>query len=344
MEGPFMRGVGVSTVNGCRAYLLWAAVLVTGLCLAQRSDVPVFRSDTNLVVLDVQVLHGSAPLGGMQPTDFQISDDGRDRPITLFEYGTSPLDIVVTADISQGIARTTAPEWYPNLRRALSNVSRGDRVGVVTFAAAALVHGRLTTDESAWEDAIDRAIERRQQRRSKPDIYGALLAASTLFDEPASFRRRVVLLVTHNMGEVDNDKAETIAKRYSSLGITLQVLVVPTYEVLSERRWGVGSVLKRRPNQDSMPPVIIPEKQKPTSRRGPALSDLRTADTIADATGGEVGRGKDVGEIVTLALMFAAAGEHRCLSECSDHPSDQPPRSPAMQGVRAIAAVIWQSR
>lgn len=283
-------------MNASRGFLRCLALLATGLSLGRPSDVPTFRSGANLVVLDVQVLYGSEPLGSLEPSDFHITDDGRDRPIELFEYGSAPLDLTFALDTSEGVSRTSAPEWHPSLRRALSNIRRGDRVGVVTFGADAVVHTRLTMDESVWDDAIDRAIERRHERRSRPNIYGALLTASTLFDEPRSFRRRVVLLVTHNMGAVDRDAAQIVAKRYSSVGITLQMVVVPTHEVPSQRRWGFGSVLNRRPNRDPMPPVVISEKQKPTAKLGAALSDLRTADSIADATGGEVFRYRDAYE------------------------------------------------
>jgi VWFA-related protein len=276
----------------CRRRFLWcAALLVTGLGLAQqRSALPVFRSEANLVILDVQALHGSEPVAGLQPSDLRITDDGRERAIKLFEYAGAPLDLVFVLDISEGIARTSAPEWYPSLRRALLNIRPGDRVGIVTFAADTVVHSRLTANENEWDDAIENALTLRQQRRSKPNLYGALLEASTLFDEPESFRRRVALLVSHNMGEVDRNAVQVVVRRYSSVGITLQMLVVPTHEVPAQRRWGVGSVLNRHPTQDPMPPVIISEKQKPRSKRGPVQPDRGTADPIVDATGGEVFR------------------------------------------------------
>lgn len=241
-------------MNACKLFLWCAAlVLAAGIGFGQQSEEPTFRADANLVVLDVQVLNASEPLRTLGPSDFHITDDGRNRHIKLFEYGSAPLDVAFVVDISEGVARTSAPEWHSSVQRAFSNIRSGDRVGVLSFSTDAAIHTRLSNDPDVWDDAIYDALGRRQRqgRRSKPNIYGALSTAGSLFDEPRSFRRRVVLLVSHNMGAVDREAAQLVEQQYSSRGITLQIVVVPTYKSAITTEMGVGFSDEARANSGS---------------------------------------------------------------------------------------------
>ena len=287
---------------------IFTAYVLLPLAAGQAQDTSnpaLFRSEANLVVCDVQVIHGSKPVPALLSGDFLITEDGRPRAIEFCEYSEAPLDIVLAIDISQGISRTSSPEWYPSLRRALSTIRKGDRVGVLSFGVQTEVHTSLTADAGVWREAVQEAVQRRRQRPSTPAIYDAVQKANELFSgEGGQPRRRSLLLITHNMGTAAPTPRDAAEHACLRTGATVHVIVVPTYAKDAGKRWGFGSVLTGPGQQAADPSVVISERQKPFPSTRVVIADQQTADALAEATGGEVFRTDmtDSGSAIVFAM------------------------------------------
>ncbi|HEX4007295.1 MAG TPA: VWA domain-containing protein [Acidobacteriaceae bacterium] len=62
-----------------------AAAQQSGAAAGQSAPVPVFRTNANLVLVDVVVRNKQQPVLGLTQSDFQIKEDGKQQAITIFE-------------------------------------------------------------------------------------------------------------------------------------------------------------------------------------------------------------------------------------------------------------------
>jgi VWFA-related protein len=76
------------------ARLLTIAVLATSFAIAQTKpsdraeQAPTFKANTELVLIPVVVMKGNAPVKDLKKENFTVEEDGKSRPITLFEVVT----------------------------------------------------------------------------------------------------------------------------------------------------------------------------------------------------------------------------------------------------------------
>jgi len=94
----------------------------------------VYRSLTDVVIIDVAVTDGKKPITTLTKDDFDVRDNGVQQGILDLSLETMPLDMTVTADVSGSMTR----EDRETIARAISQVSSAlgpdDRVRVMTFA------------------------------------------------------------------------------------------------------------------------------------------------------------------------------------------------------------------
>lgn len=84
-----------------RLVLILAPLFGTAMLFAQRADVPVFRSGTELVDLYVTATDRNGRLvANLLQEDFEVLDEGRAQDILLFENEVRPITVVVMLDTS----------------------------------------------------------------------------------------------------------------------------------------------------------------------------------------------------------------------------------------------------
>jgi VWFA-related protein len=65
----------------------FAPILAAALAAAPQGEVPVFRSTTSLVIVNVSVRDKSGqPVEGLKKSDFAVTEDGKPQDISVFEY------------------------------------------------------------------------------------------------------------------------------------------------------------------------------------------------------------------------------------------------------------------
>ena len=95
---------------------------------------PSFRSDVELVVVDVSVTNRSRSVHGLEPADFQLLDNGVPQRIDLLSADTVPIDVSVIVDISSSIGNNLSRFNAAVLR--IKNLLRpDDRLALLTASA-----------------------------------------------------------------------------------------------------------------------------------------------------------------------------------------------------------------
>lgn len=169
---------------------------------AQEGEIPVFRTNSELVLLDVQVLNSKtgAPRGQLHAADFELSEDGKPQQISFFGRDELPLSVVLLFDLTDSV-RGVLPHLAAGAESALSHLKPADEVAVMVYAASARVIDGFTRDRRRTAEAIERASRMKSDEAAffNEAVYQA---AGQLESAPNPSARRVILWLTDNLPNV----------------------------------------------------------------------------------------------------------------------------------------------
>lgn len=186
--------------------------LVGGLAAAQ--DAAVFKAGVSLVHVDAEVTDGTRLLSGFQKDDFRVLDDGKPQPILYFSRDEMPLDLILLFDVS-GSMRPKLEKLATSAHAALAQLRSGDRVAVMTFTTKTVVAGPFTDDMQAVERAINEKVL--GKARGGTFILKAVANAAAYFrQENRTDRRRAVLIVTDNHGQISGRKNAVVRELWEA--------------------------------------------------------------------------------------------------------------------------------
>ncbi|HLK18926.1 MAG TPA: VWA domain-containing protein [Bryobacteraceae bacterium] len=177
---------------------LASILLVALLCLAQ--EPAPFRTGVSLVHIDAEVLDTTGPLSGLHKEDFFITDNRVPQRILYFSQDVEPLDLILLFDIS-GSMRPKLEKVTASSRRALAELSPGDRVAVMTFYTHSAVVAPFTEDLNAVAKTINDDVLRGRFGGGTRLLAGIDDAAEYFLREPRTERRRAVLILTDDYGQ-----------------------------------------------------------------------------------------------------------------------------------------------
>lgn len=187
----------------------WLVATVAFSTLAAQQ--PVFRGSGDAVRVFATVTDSDGRLvTSLQREDFEVRDEGRPQPLTLFDNSPQPIKLIVMLDVSgsmQGnlpLLRTATAALLPHLRP-------DDAVRLGTFGREVRIGPAFTRDPAELLAALPRAIE--------PDaptpLWRALDEAMEAFGDRASAEeRRVVLVLSDGKDSGPTD----FRRRYISQG------------------------------------------------------------------------------------------------------------------------------
>jgi Ca-activated chloride channel family protein len=134
---------------------LFAGLAVSISAQQPNSDqTPVFRTDTNIVSLNVTVLDPKKQfVGGLTQQDFSVYEDGVQQQLRFFESRTVPLDLILLIDTSSSM-HDKMTIVHDAAVGFLKSMKEGDRGAVVAFNDRVDVLQPLTADGAALEQAI----------------------------------------------------------------------------------------------------------------------------------------------------------------------------------------------
>jgi len=277
-----------------RAVRVWLFSLFVLPFSLYAQSLPVFRSDTNVVVVPVTVTDRSGHfVSGLTAADFELTDGGTRREITQFNAERVPVSLAILLDISGSMAtdaktRALDDARWADTRRALELlVGRLDSRDEVLFAAFADKVGLAV----AW--TRDHQQVARAFNALRPGGYTALFDAVRLIApafQRAEHARKVLLVIS--------DGRDSLVPR---LGPT------PVFQYKPTREQQVQSEIYFR--QKALRDTAIGSAQRVVNSSGAALYavgmgtgkgayvDLENLETLTADSGGYVEAINDPAEI-----------------------------------------------
>jgi VWFA-related protein len=93
---------------------------------------PTFRTDVEVVTLNVSVRLGNRPLLGLTESDFTVFDQGVAQTLTNVTYDSVPIDLTIIVDVSQS-ERGALQAIERDARRLTSELRREDRLRILAI-------------------------------------------------------------------------------------------------------------------------------------------------------------------------------------------------------------------
>ena len=218
-----------------------AAFLLVGAAALFAQNVSTFRATSELVTLDVQVLHNKtgAPSPPLQGGDFQILEESAPQSILHFSHDEYPLSVVLLFDLTESV-RGVLKRLAEGAESALEHFKPSDEVAVMVYSSdAALVSG-FTTNRARTRAAVERAVTLPSHG---PAYFNEAIyqAATRLCKASNGTNRRVIIWLTDNLPNIPfrtNPRPHTEAEAVRTLneqGVTVAAILLrsPKWEMLT---------------------------------------------------------------------------------------------------------------
>ncbi len=208
---------------------------------AQEASQPI-QATAELVVVDVQVVEKASghSVNNLNRGDFEIFDNGKRQEIRQFDYGVSPLDVVLALDISGSMVQS-ARRVADGAMTALDALKRDDSMAVLAFSSRARVMQSWTDDTTALATAIRDAVDRITRVESGTRLFDAVSSAISLFHNSRDpLRRRAILVISDDRDE--SSKISTSELRRSLLDSNAILDLVMTYPLEPSGNQGIWRI------------------------------------------------------------------------------------------------------
>ena len=171
------------------------AVLAVATAAGPVAAQTVFRTTTDMVVLNITATRGQQIVGGLPREAFTVLEDGRPQEIQVFSRDPQPIALSLLIDTSTSmegrmpLAAEAAVGFIQRLRP-------GDIAQVVTFNDSTEIRQAFTADRRRLEEAI-----RTAQPSGSTSLYTALYVAFAEFDRLGrqtrdDVRRQAIVLLS----------------------------------------------------------------------------------------------------------------------------------------------------
>ena len=203
------------------------ALIVSFLTLAQISaqDVPTFRSEVNLVKVDVQVTKPSGEtINDLTQNDFVVVDEGQPQNIAFFAREEVPVEVLLVLDVSASMTRSLG-ELSRKSSVALGQLRPIDRVGLLLFAQRYQLAEPFTSDFARIRTRIIESIYKQTLGRGTR-LNEALVEAARYAGSQPDKSRRSIIIVTDNGGEPDSQSNADVVRELLAANVVLNAILV----------------------------------------------------------------------------------------------------------------------
>ncbi len=215
------------------------SLLLAAMPLHAQDETPVFRATSELVLVDVQVLHrkSGAPAPALQAADFRVYEEDTPQEILQFSRDEFPLSVVLLFDLTdsvQGVLKRLAE----GSKTALDHFKPADEVAVMVYSGHATLVDGFTTDRARTVQAVEKSAA---MTSDEPAHFNEAMyqAAMQLRQASSPANRRVIIWLTDNLPNVPYRKeypAHTEVEAFRALHEE-DVVVAPI--LMKSRLWAV---------------------------------------------------------------------------------------------------------
>jgi VWFA-related protein len=166
------------------------AACVLGLDAASQSQQPVFRGTSDAVRVFVTVTDRDGRLiTTLQQGDFEVRDEGKPQPITLFDNTPQPVRLIVLLDVS-GSMEGNLPLLRAAAEQLFSRLGPNDVARVGTFGRDVVISPAFTRDVNELRRALPTTIA----ADAPTPLWRALDEAMDKFDDDGEGRSVILVL------------------------------------------------------------------------------------------------------------------------------------------------------
>jgi Ca-activated chloride channel homolog len=183
-------------------------VLSAVVSVAAQQQQPVFRGGADTVRVFVTVTDREGRLVTTLTQDkFEVRDEGKPQPITIFDNSPKPIQLIVLLDVSTSMDGNI-PLLRGGARQLFARLGPEDVAKLGTFGKEIVITPEFTRDAQVLEAALPAGIE----SNAGTPLWRAIDQAMSSFD-PTSDRRRVVLVLSDGA-----DSGPMLGKKFLSQG------------------------------------------------------------------------------------------------------------------------------
>jgi len=146
-----------------------------------------FRSTTEVVLVDVLVTRGNAPIPDLRAEDFEVRDNGQRQNVALVSLESMPVDLLMALDVSASLTGEQLDQLKSAAKAVVAALRPIDRAHLLTFSNDV----KRGTDWTSNREQVNRAIDA-LAASGWTSLFDATFAALNVPDTPG---RRPLLLV-----------------------------------------------------------------------------------------------------------------------------------------------------
>ena len=161
---------------------------IVALAMAASTQSARFRTGVEAVQVDVLVLDGRTPVGGLTSADFALRDAGVAQQIESVAIADVPLSVLVALDVSSSVSGSTLENLKAGVRAAYTALLPRDRSALIAFSNEL----KLRSDWSNSAAGAAQALET-LEGGGGTSLVDAMFAA-LIFVDPTPQARRLVLV------------------------------------------------------------------------------------------------------------------------------------------------------
>lgn len=193
--------------------VLLCCAIVAGIAQEPTQSSDVVKINTDLVVLDAQVLRkkDGRAVNSLKREDFLLSEDGQRQEIVHFSQDRLPLSILLLLDLSASV-RPVIEEIRNGALQAMEHLRPEDEVALMTFADKTRLLQDFTRDRKVIVEQISRTLEKSfvgVGTSIHTSIYDAVLEMDKAHDR---LSRRVIIVVTDNIATMHSFTKPTVTE------------------------------------------------------------------------------------------------------------------------------------
>lgn len=210
--------------------LLWCAAATTRAQQPASSAGETIKINTELVLLDVQVVNRQTgqTINALRREDFVLDEDGARQEIAHFSQDRLPLSILLLLDLSASVKPIIAEIRHGALQ-TLKYLKPEDEVAVMSFADSTQLLQDFTRDRRLVVDQLGRLLERSHAGIGTALHTGLHSAAAEMNRVSNPARRRIIIVITDNVASMyrfTNPTVEDVNARLLETGSVVCGLLV----------------------------------------------------------------------------------------------------------------------
>ena len=226
----------VAVLIGCLLGAAWGAAPRAQQAVGPAGASSVFRSGTDLVVLQVSVADPRQRfVPGLSANDFTVFEEGVAQRVSLFASATVPLDLLLLLDVSSSMAGRL-PLAQQAAATLVGALRPGDRAGAILFHDRVEIAHQLSEDRPAVVQAI-RAARAGGATALHEAVYIGLRDLERVRRAGELMRRQAMVILSDgsdNRSRIDGEELLDAARRSA---VTLFTIVPVPRDIMVPAPW-----------------------------------------------------------------------------------------------------------